>query len=697
MNGLSPATNKKPANCILFLLFGIILLISYSNSFHAAWQLDDKPNILTNYRLQLNELSFRQIWQASHAHPGSLGRLYRPVACVSLALNWFFGQDDVVGYHIVNFCIHFMTAWFLFLTIQTLFFTPALLGRYESGQVFFISATSALFWALNPIHTQTVTYIVQRMASLAALNALLAILFYLKARMTNDSKWRPFFLICAAIAYLLAVLSKENAIIIIFTLPVFEFLFFKHDFDGRVLRMTVGGVIGGLIISVVAAMAMRPELFDFIFNFYNSRPFTMAERFFTEQRILWLYLSQLFFPAPWRLSVEHNVVLSTSAITPWTTMAAMIAHGLLIAIAIGLRRKSPLFSLAVLFYYIGHLVESTILPLELVFEHRNYLPSFFLFVPLSILFHRGLTRFQRNKPVKILIVGLIVIGFTTLGYATHERNKVWQTEESLWLDAAKKSPGSARPIANLALRLVNGPNPDAAKYRKALELTRRSLSLEGHRNELAAPTLGNMASIYSKLGNLEASIEYYKKALAIPPENAKLRFNFSKILLMAGNFSGAKDELEKIFSEGSIHPDYFTLLGLTYLWMQQPERALPALRTALKQAPGRPDILLPLGKCFSLLGYYDKANLYFSLSRQMGLDDAVVSFSIIENDLRHGQVEHARVELQRSIDRLPLAYLLRTLHAKPAERYGTIPLSNEIIVPFLQRELATIATNVSCP
>jgi tetratricopeptide (TPR) repeat protein len=332
--------------------------------------------------------------------------------------------------------------------------------------------------------------------------------------------------------------------------------------------------------------------------------------------------------------------------------------------------------------------------LELVFEHRNYLPSFFLFVPVSVLFHRGLTRFQRNKPVKVLIVGLIVIGFTTLGYATHERNKVWRTEESLWLDAAKKSPGSARPVANLAHRLVWGSNPDAAKYRKALELTRRSLSLEGHRNELVAPTLGNMAIIYSKLGELRTSIEYYKKALAISPENAKLRFNFSKILLMAENFSGARDELKKIFSVGSIHPDYFTLLGLTYLWMQEPENALPALRTALKQAPGRPDILLPLGKCFSLLGYHEKARWFFSRTRASGSDDAIVSLCIIEDAIRNGETKFARDELQRSIKRFPLSYYFEPMKANLEDRYREVPLSNDILIPFIQSELPTITTEL---
>ena len=445
-----------PATCCLFFLFGLILLVSYSNSFQAAWQLDDKPNILKNNRLQLTELSYKQLRQAMHAHPGSAGRIYRPVACVSLALNWFFGQDDVVGYHIVNFGIHFLTAWFLFLTIRALFSSPRLTGQYDCDQIVFISATAALFWALNPIQTQAVTYIVQRMTSLAAMNSVLAILCYLKARMSRDATWRTFYFVFSAIAYLLAILSKENAIIIILTLPVFEILFFQPNLSRQVWRKAAGGLIGGLIISVLAAMAMRPDLFDFMRNFYDSRPFTLAERFFTEQRIVWHYLAQLFFPAPWRLSVEHDIVLSASAITPWTTMAAMIAHGLLVTISIGLRRKLPFFTLAVLFYYICHLVESTVIPLELFFEHRNYLPSLFLFVPVSLLFHEGLTRLQHNKPAQILIVGLIVIGFTTLGYATYARNKAWRTEETLWLGCSQQGPRFGPALGRLALKLAGG-------------------------------------------------------------------------------------------------------------------------------------------------------------------------------------------------------------------------------------------------
>jgi tetratricopeptide (TPR) repeat protein len=686
---------SDPSGCCLFLLFCLIILISYSNSFQSSWQLDDKPNIIKNNRIHLTELSPEQFWQASHAKPGS-GGFYRPVACISLALNWFFGQSNVLGYHIVNFFIHCWVAWFLFLAIKTLFFTPRLFKRYPPDQIVFISATAALIWALNPIHTQAVTYIVQRMTSLAAMFSVLAILCYLKARLSGDTTIRTTFLVCAVISYLLAIFSKENAVIIILTLPIFEILFFQRTLSRHLLYKMAGGIITGLIISIIAGFALRPELFDFILNFYSNRPFTLSERLLTEQRIVLHYLSQLFFPAPGRLSVEHDVILSTSVITPWTTLAAILINGLLILFAVRFNRKEPLLSLAILFYYICHLIESTVVPLELVFEHRNYLPSLFLFIPVAQLFQRGITKLQQDRLAATSIVGLVVIIFTVMGYATYERNKAWRTEESLWQDTMKKAPNSARPLAVLALKLAWGPNPSEAKYRKALELIERSISMQMRRTGLIPHQLGNMASIYSKLGEHNKAIAYYKRALAFGPTDESIRYNFCKTLIMTGNFSQAKDELNIILGKGLIHVDYFNMLGFIYLWTGQPENALPTIQKALHYASGRPDILLTIGKCYSLLGSYNKAKWYLSRARKNGRDDTIVSLCIIENALRKGAIDEAKKELQQSIMRFPLTYFLQPLHAPSEERFREVPLANEILTPFIQSQLPII-TKVILP
>ena len=199
------------------LLFFLILLL-YSNTFQASWHFDDFPNINNNPRIKISNLKPETLFQtfiASRDGGLYLGKkVYRPVACLTLALNWYVGQDNVLGYHIVNLCIHFITAFVLFLTILRLFCTPNLKGKY-TGSEYFIALLAATLWAINPIQTQAVTYIVQRMASMAAMFYILGIYFYLRGRLCEIRKNRIWWYICCGGSYLLAIGSKENAI----TLP----------------------------------------------------------------------------------------------------------------------------------------------------------------------------------------------------------------------------------------------------------------------------------------------------------------------------------------------------------------------------------------------------------------------------------------------------------------------------------------------
>ncbi len=686
-------SQKTATSCFLFLLFSLLLFVSYSNSFKASWQLDDKPNILKNHLIQIDKLSTEQLIGATQAKPGS-GGFYRPAACVSFALNWYFGKNNVLGYHIVNFLIHLCTAWFLFLTIELLFLTPKLSGRYSPEQIKFIALTASLLWALNPIQTQAVTYIVQRMASMAAMFSIVAIYCYLKARLSNRKKEQAIYLIQAATSYILALLSKENVVAIIIALPVFELLFFQLSLSRKILFKLIGGVVAAAVITGLGGLALRPELFDFISNYYSNRPFTLIERVLTEQRIVVHYLSQLLFPAPSRLSIEHDIILSTSILTPWTTLVAIIVNGSLTLIAIKVYQKHPFISLAILFFYINHLVESTILPLELIFEHRNYLPSFFIFVPMAILLQYAMIKLQKNRLAVNSFIMLVALLFITEGYATYVRNEVWRTEETLWLDAAKKAPNSARPLAVLALKLAWGPNPNEAKYRKALELTKHTLSLRMSREGLDAAQLGNIASIYNKLSEHDKAVVYYRKALDLAPGEANIRYNLCKALIMKGDFQKAKFELENILNNGFIHADYLNLLGFINLKIGQPGQALPFLQQALHYSPNRPDTLLILGKCFSMLGQYDKAKWFFSRARNYGRDDAILALSIIENALSSGATQDADREVRRSIKRFSLPYFLQPLTGPVVNRNREVPLRTEILTPYLQSVLPEISNNL---
>lgn len=668
----------------LFFLILIILLIAYGNSFNASWQLDDKPNILANERIQITSLSPGQIWQSMTAKPGS-GGFYRPVACASLALNWFFGKNDVFGYHVVNFLIHLGTAWVLFLIFLTLFRTPRLEGRYPGHQIQLMAGIAALLWALNPIQIQAVTYIVQRMASLAALFSMISVYCYLKAKFAADIRIRTWLFLASMSCFLLGLLSKENVILLPLALPMIDALFFPADRFWESYKKIAAGVGLAVGICLLAVLILRPDGINFILNYYVNRPFTLSERVLSEQRILLFYLSLLFFPAPGRLSVEHDIVLSSSLFSPWTTAAAIGLNALLIIGAVRVGRKQPLFSLAVLFYYLNHIVESTVVPLELIFEHRNYLPSVFLFLPVAQMINFLVVKIHKDRRLLTVVVISISMVLGVEGYATYTRNKVWQTEQSLWLDALAKAPHSARPMATLAILLAWGEHATPDRLRKALELTERSLSLRMARN-LEAEQLGNMASIHEKLGQIDQAVAYYQKALLLSPEKAGNRYNYAKTLIKKGDFQSAHSELEIILSQGAVHADYFHLLGFTDLWLGEPERALPLLQKALELTPGRPDILLSLGNCLSSMGYHDRAQWFFRLAEKAGGHDVIVSLSSIQNALFGGDMARARKSFNLMIHLFPLPAIWRVLEDSN-ENYKTIPLDRLQLKTFIASEM----------
>ena len=197
------------------VLLLVLILLIYSNTFNAAWQMDDHPNITDNHRLHITELNHDNILTSLFANPraSKFGELYRPVACLSFGLNWYFGKDHVFGYHLVNIMVHFIVALLLYLTIRALFDSPRLKGRYV-GRRHVIALLTAVIWAAHPIQTQAVTYIVQRMASLAALFYVLGIYLFLKGRLSGNLKRQYIYYLACLVSWLAACLSKENAFLL---------------------------------------------------------------------------------------------------------------------------------------------------------------------------------------------------------------------------------------------------------------------------------------------------------------------------------------------------------------------------------------------------------------------------------------------------------------------------------------------------
>lgn len=224
---------SQKKNLTIFLIFFLFVFSAYSTNYDASWHFDDYPNIVDNPRIHIKDFRFDTIkgtFFAAFDKGEYLGRsVYRPVSMFTFALNWYFGKDNVIGYHIVNNTIHLVTTFFLFLTVLNLFMSPNLKGKYQ-GSEYAIAFLSAVLWAFNPVQTQAITYIVQRMASLAAMFYIIGIYFYLKARISPPGYNRFLFIAGCLLIFLLALGSKENTVTFPIAVSIIEILFFQDLF-----------------------------------------------------------------------------------------------------------------------------------------------------------------------------------------------------------------------------------------------------------------------------------------------------------------------------------------------------------------------------------------------------------------------------------------------------------------------------------
>lgn len=498
----------------IFLLTAFLICLIYSNTLNSSWHFDDEPNILNNTKIHLSSLAFEQINNALRAHPTAPDseNFYRPLPCLTLALNWYFGQDNVLGYHVVNLIIHILTAWVLFLTLHLLLHIHY---KKQYPPQFFTGGAllAALFWALAPIQTQAVTYIVQRMASMAAMFSIIAIYAYLRGRIAFSKKNIFWYLLCI-LSFFAALGSKENAILLLPSLALLEFSFFRRDIKRR---QVVSLIIAATIFLVVAVFFVHYLLGRIPFNFldgYNTRSFTFSERILSQPRILLMYLSQIFLPVADRLSIEHDITLSVSLFSPWSTFPAIILIFFLIGGSFFYLKKYPVICFPILFFFLNHAVESTILPLELIFEHRNYLPSFFLFLPVGVLVAHILYSRPPQPLFRRIAVALCTALFLIVsGHATYTRNLAWATEGTLWTDAIRKAPESSRTAHSLGKWYRQLGQYQKAYHYFQLALQNADKAAEPEMTKKIA--LNGMASVAFVIGSYNKSLQLFAQCLKV--------------------------------------------------------------------------------------------------------------------------------------------------------------------------------------
>jgi len=615
-----------------FLLFVLVALI-YSNTFNASWHLDDLSSIKDVAEIHIEDLRPETLWQTVYHN----GKISRPFARLSFALNWYFGKASVTGYHVVNIAIHLLTAFFLFLAIRELFKTPNISGNYN-GSEYFIALLAAVFWAANAVQTQAVSYIVQRMASMVALFYLVSLYLFIKARLADEKRKRAWLFSACIASFLIALGTKENAVMLPASLVLIEVIFFRDIGKPQIRRkIIITGCVAVVLVFLLASFIQKGNFFSFLD--YSNRFFSLSERMLTEPRIVVFYLSQLFYPVPTRLCIEHYFPLSTSLLHPWTTLPAIGLIAALIVLSFFQLRKRPLLSFAIFFFFLNHIVESTIIPLELVFEHRNYLPSLFLFVPVAAGIKSLIDSYRsRQSFMYYIFVSFIILLMGGIGFGTYVRNMAWKTEKMLWQDAKEKAPQHARPYHNLAFSYYE----KIGEHDKAVELYKQANGLWLHSKNEAPLPANNIASIYFEKGNWKKSVEYWEKALDIRKEAARLRYRLALVYAKKlGHLQKALIQLDFILSKNPNYKEALGLKGFVFLKQHQPKKALACFKRCLELDPYCREVLRNSAVAFYLLGDYARAEMYLKYLRPHFKKDISTLIYLVALNLKTDDITEA--------------------------------------------------------
>jgi hypothetical protein len=576
---------------VAFSLILVIALTSYSNSFFASWHLDDFDNILENPNVRLEKFTVEGINKAASGI--NTAPTFRPLAYLSFALNYWADGYNVFGYHVINFTIHCITAFILFSFIfQTVILLRQHLGSED--EAYSVALIATIMWAIHPIQVSAVTYIVQRMAVLVAMFYILSMVFYLLAR-TSQQPWKQcgFYFLCVLSATA-AIATKQNAYMLPVSILLYEFILIRQV-RSWCLKPLIKKLLPLVAILCMLGIVYAASYVIHSAEAYKIRPFTAWQRLLTESRVIVYYASLLLYPVTSRLTSLHDMELSTSVLHPWTTLPSLLLLLAALIFCVLNARKYPLVSFCILFFLINHAIEGTFIGLEIIFEHRNYLPSMLFFVPVALVIVGFLDHYYKIGKLPKGIVGIAVaFVFITEGIGTYTYNDIFKTEISLWADNVQKSPLLHRPLHNLAISLMKqgyivegctalkrsiALRADARKDQKAQTyfFLGQCDRVNGHldtayENYLKAAEVGEkyadpyqlMAQMKERSGDLNAAESLICKALTIDHSIALYHLDYARILLKKGKPSLARIEARKALRLGGAQQDAYTLIAKSF-------------------------------------------------------------------------------------------------------------------------------------
>lgn len=440
-------TRKSLIFLLLVLTFTTLI---YFPGLKGGFLFDDLPNLgdMTRYGDITSWENAKQF-----IFNGFSGPTGRPI---SLATFWLTASSWVEGnafpFKLINLLIHLLCGLLLFLVIKLLLKEY----KYEQQKSAWVALFATSMWLLHPMFVSTTLYVVQRMTQLSLLFSLLGILGYLYARsllVLKPIKAYLWMTISIGLGTVLATFSKENGALLPLLILVIEFC----NPEKKQKPLWQWRLVCLWLPSILIAYIVLKEI-NFSANPWPSRNFNQLERLMSEARIVTEYLFRLYVPQiEGRGLYQDGYQVSKSLLNPVSTLYSLIFLSLLFISALIFRTKYPLYALAVLFFFAAHLMESTLLGLELYFEHRNYAAAIFIFLPIAA----GLCWLSEKIQQKLVVViSCFIIAIFAL--MTLQRADLWSDTQRLKLYWAQQNPDSPRAQVDYArYLLMNNKNDEA--------------------------------------------------------------------------------------------------------------------------------------------------------------------------------------------------------------------------------------------
>jgi len=572
----------------LFIIF-VTGVAVYSNSLNGPFHFDD---------LGISDTSY--LW------PRAFTSGPRQFVDLTFVANHLLHGQQVLGYHLVNVAVHLAAALTLYglvhssLTALAISF-PSPAGEQSDELQFirrFVPLSTALIFVCHPIQTQAVSYIVQRYASMAALFYLCSVLAFIRARsaaLSGRTRGRiGLFSILSLLSGVIALRCKETS----YTLPIMLIVVEIFLFRGRLLRnKAFVGCLAALLLAIPLIRIAQQGLGgldDLAFTIQHATKeeltYSRSDYLLTQFRVVVSYLRLLI--APINLNLDYDVPLQRSLFT-LPVFASLMLHLTLLSAAVVLFIRSGrlltdkggqrgiclrLASLGIIWFYIALSVESSIVPiLDVMFEHRLYLPSggaFLVMTTLAASLVAG-RHSLRNRSWAVLAMLCCVLSIGTI-----QRNRIWNSDLLLWEDTAAKSPNKPRVLANLTAAYLN-----AGMAAKAVPLLLRTIELspgfsdslnnlgtvldqlrifEGrydngrhfivgtrtvnmrYYNAWFANTRNNLGLVYEYAGNLEKARQSYEAAVALSPDFDLAWYNLLLVAARLGDQATATAALARL-------------------------------------------------------------------------------------------------------------------------------------------------------